>query len=370
NGFFAARSLTFHHSIGVNSPIMFSLDNDGIWVTNGNTNAFRLTDLGEGIGLPARANMGRMSVLWAAPFAGGAGVPVGYAMIGNNTGGNPGLGQAYQGFFRSDDVGFHWTQGTTPCTHTTAFDPPAWDSACGTAGLTLDGSNVPNAGAGIFVSSQQFYDQALAAPVQDTQDASTIVFGGIGIYLSQDGGATWSFLAANGGTHADQHAIAWDTPNRNRFFLGNDGGVFACTLVGTPPTCRWTSLNDTINSGQIMVIAPHPTNNNRALAGFQDNGTQLYTGNLGWSFRATGDGGFVQYDHLAPSFAYHTFASGIGADSDAAPDDGTDDGSIIGGNVSIPRLAASNDGGLTWDDAPDAAIRTAITSQNDATDNA
>ena len=393
-GGFSVRGFTFHFNSDLSSPIMFTLDNDDIY--KGGCDGVEGVSSLNNNGLPA--SKGRMTALWhpseiqvddpsclngiTCPY------PVGYAMIGNNPGTNAALGQAYTGFYIAQpsfgvDLGSQWEQRTTPCVHTASFDPPAWDASCGTAGLTLDGSNVANNNAGIFVSGQQFYDQALIGIPKTngdgTGDADSLVFGGIGIYMSTDGGNSWNFLASNGGTHADQHALLNDfhpAGSPDRFFLGNDGGLFACTLGGNPPQCTWTALNDTINSGQLMTIAPDPTNNNRALAGFQDNGTQLYTGNLGWNFRDTGDAGFVQIDHIVPSTAYHTFASTLGA--------GNDDSDVVvkgrhlaneppiagGANVQMPNLSKSVDGGMTWDNSPTGVLAAVIAAQGDATDNA
>ncbi len=83
-------------------------------------------------------------------------------------------------------------------------------------------------------------------------------------------------------------------------YVGNDGGVFRFDTS----TDTWTELNDFINTGQIYVLGPHPTNNNLMLAGFQDNGLQLYTGKMGWDFSFTADGGFNAFDHSDPTVAY------------------------------------------------------------------
>ena len=130
--------------------------------------------------------------------------------------------------------------------------------------------------------------------------ANTVYFGGLGIYRSTDGGTSWDFIAKNGGVHCDEHAIAFDPTDKTQMYVGNDGGVFRFDTS----TDTWTELNDFINSGQIYVLGPHPTDNNKVLAGFQDNGVQLYTGNLGWDFSFTADGGFNAFDHSDPTVAY------------------------------------------------------------------
>src|SRR5262249_14492250 len=70
-------------------------------------------------------------------------------------------------------------------------------------------------------------------------------------------------------------------------------------------------------------IAPHPSIDATVLAGFQDNGTNLYTGSQNWNQVETGDGGFTIFAPSNPSMAYHTFAAGgpsvlLGISSDGA----------------------------------------------------
>ncbi len=82
-------------------------------------------------------------------------------------------------------------------------------------------------------------------------------------------------------THTDQQASAIDPFNPNKLYLGNDGGFYVYDLANGNWTFFDNNQNATISSGQIQAIGPHPTDNAKLLAGFQDNGTQLYTGTLG-----------------------------------------------------------------------------------------
>lgn len=102
----------------------------------------------------------------------------------------------------------------------------------------------------------------------DPTQIGRIFFGGVGFYLSNDSGATWQSLIDSGGTHADQHAIALDPPGLQ--LLGNDGGLYKFTNAG-----GFTGLNSDISAAQIQGIGPHPSDENKLLAGFQDNGTEL-----------------------------------------------------------------------------------------------
>ena len=123
---------------------------------------------------------------------------VAYAMVGAAD------GIEFAGFYKSADDGVTWTQASVP-------------SAI-VGGVTLDGSNSSN-------FSQSFFDQTLAIDPADVTGA-TVVFGGVGIYRSTNFGTSWTSLAPSGGTHSDQHAIAFDPAAVHSFYLGNDGGLY------------------------------------------------------------------------------------------------------------------------------------------------
>lgn len=196
--------------------------------------------------------------------------------------------------------------------------------------------NVPSAGVGPFSLdgegsyTQEDYDQALAIEPSD-KNATHLVFGGVGLYTSNDSGKLWTFIARAGGTHADQHALAYTSADGSgRFLVGNDGGLY----MYDPAEEAFSSLNSSLSATQIQSIAPHPTDSSKVLAGFQDNGTELYTGQIAWHAVESGDGGMTLFDSSDPNLAYHTFATddrdgpmlamsinkGVDWDSDKSPD--------------------------------------------------
>ena len=178
---------------------------------------------------------------------------------------------------------------------------------------------------------QSSYDQNVTVVPGKPEN---VYLGGVGPYVSTDAGGDLDFHRRIGQQHhgaGNSHrpaVLPLSTPfNPNKLYLGNDGGFYVYDLAKG----NWTAFfnnnqNATISSGQIQGIGPHPTDNTKLLAGFQDNGTQLYTGTLGWNTVETGDGGFALFDALDPNFAYHTFATSGG-----------------------PQPSRSTDGGLTWD---------------------
>jgi hypothetical protein len=222
-----------------------------------------------------------------------------YAMIGNAA------GNAYSGFFVSTTSGSSWTAETVP---TATVSGPTFSA-------TIDGTNTNN-------FSQSGYDQYLVA---SKLTPGLVSFGGVGPYLSINSGATWTFLGASGGIHSDQHAAVFN-PTESMLYIGNDGGAYAATLSSGSVTSI-ASLNSSINIGQIQGIGPLPPSGSKLIAGFQDNGTQIFSGTPAWFFAETGDGGFALFDKMDPSFAYHTFATTGGA---------------------VPHISMSTDGGNIW----------------------
>ncbi len=206
---------------------------------------------------------------------------VAYAIVGAAD------GLEYAGFYQSANDGITWTQASVP---SAVVD-----------GATLDGSSSSN-------YSESFFDQALAIDPADATGA-TVVFGGVGIYRSTNSGANWTSLAPAGGTHSDQHAIAFDPASAHSFYLGNDGGLYRYDAG----SLTFAALNASISAAQAQSVGPHPSNSTVVLASYQDNGTALYNAAeppaSSWSEVDNLDGGLALFDIVNPQFAYHTFAT-------------------------------------------------------------
>ena len=242
---------------------------------------------------------------------------VAYAMVGAAD------GIELAGFYKSDDDGVTWTKASVP---SATID-----------GVVIDGSSSSN-------FSQSFFDQAIAIDPADATGA-TIVFGGVGIYRSIDAGRNWTSLAPSGGTHSDQHAIAFDLSSPHSFYLGNDGGLYRYD-VGT---LAWAALNASISTAQADSVGPHPTDSAVVISGFQDNGTGRFdatqTPASSWTQVDNFDGGFALFDAVNPRFAYHTFAT----------------------TTAGPWVSRSTDGGATFSSASSsAALQTVMTTAGDA----
>jgi hypothetical protein len=163
---------------------------------------------------------------------------------------------------------------------------------------------------------------------------------GRAVLVSFDAGATWNDATGDVGgesMHPDQHAIAFDPNDPNRFFVGSDGGLIRTsgkwadassqcdnrglqdTNPGDIPECKqWLSKIPTelqvMNAGlgdlQMYSISVNPFKEHDAMTGLQDNGTIMFTGKKTWELPLTGDGCDSGYDASDPHFRFHTYTNG------------------------------------------------------------
>ena len=253
-------------------------------------------------------HQGRQGLAIGPPDA--AGEPgIVYALVGASD------GAEYAGFFVSVDGGVTWDPGTFLAPTVPSFTQ---------GGVTIDGTGTSN-------DAVSFYDNTILV---SPSSSSTVFVGGVGLYRSTDHGHTWTFLPANGGVHTDQHALAFD-PASGLILEGTDGGLFDFDPTTSTPT--FTSFNTLISASQVQGVSAHPTDPTKLVAGFQDNGTQVYSGMVNTWFGAdseNGDGGVELYDQIDPTHIYHDFS---------------DD------NNGNPGISVSTDGGSTWCSEPGAA---------------
>ncbi|HEY2105485.1 MAG TPA: hypothetical protein VGH29_06855, partial [Candidatus Binataceae bacterium] len=220
------------------------------------------------------------------------------------------VGGAAGGLFRSTDAGSTWAQagaiaagrrfamdfapdGDRFYVAATTLASPSQFSALYISsdhGATFRiGLGQPNiGGAGCLTEDQGDHDLALAV---DQADPNHLYLGMIGIYVSSDGGASFSYTGA--GTHAGQHAVA---VNRGRVYLGNNGGLFQSDNGGA----SWTARNSGLGIVQFQSLALSRSGAT-VLGGTQDNGTNLTSGSRTWSHSDDGDGGFVLIDEGDPA---------------------------------------------------------------------
>jgi Abnormal spindle-like microcephaly-assoc'd, ASPM-SPD-2-Hydin len=282
---------------GVNSPcpaddikidpsnpqnVYVAIDSDNIYYSSNGGSTFTAAVFPGG-----EISQGRQSLAVGPPS--GTGQPgVVYAMLGNEN------GAAYTNLEVSFNGGVTWNPTTGPDAILTPTIPTATVN-----GLALDGTAAGNV-------TQSFFDQTMLVSPSNPE---TVYFGGVGLYESTNYGNVWKFLVpSTGGLHPDQHALVFD-PATSQILVANDGGLYSFSPAA--PTV-FTSLNSTISASQVQTVGVHPTNTNIAIAGFQDNGTQLYSGGVAsWVGPDTesGDGGFSIIDPNDPTHLYHDFST-------------------------------------------------------------
>jgi len=175
------------------------------------------------------------------------------------------------GMFKSTDGGATWHPITTPL-------------GTGGAGSTVD-----------FCGAQCWYDMPLGvSPVNPNLvyaggSDNTIVPPPGGLYMSTDGGTSWTPVNPNRHVHSDVHAFSFNAGG-SKLYVGSDGGMWSTANVGVS-SVTWSDLNSTLALTQFYgSFALSGSTPNLALIGTQDNGTLLYSGGLTWNYANCGDG--------------------------------------------------------------------------------
>lgn len=153
-------------------------------------------------------------------------------------------------------------------------------------------------------------------------------------YRSFDGGNHWDenkimdWMRDNAGDHAqhgDHHAVLFDRGDRNRVWIGHDGGVSVSDDVfrSTPP--HWRKRSHGISAGQFNDIAVNATLPFMMGGGLQDNGTFLGYGKT-WYRVGWGDGGYCAFEPGNPRqyvFSWQ-YSPGVAANVSVLPPPGAD----------------------------------------------
>jgi photosystem II stability/assembly factor-like uncharacterized protein len=182
-----------------------------------------------------------------------------------------------------------------------------WKSVDGGVTWTLKGE--PQ-----HLNTQGDYDNTIwVSPVDD----SHVVTGGLDLYQSTDGGATFTRIStwqsAGAGLpqpHADHHVIV-SSPDYSAanpvVYFGNDGGVYKSTNIfnaNANGTSSWVNLNNNLGITQFYGGAGKRSAGGKIIGGAQDNGTMVFSSGTNWTRYAGGDGGFVAVDPVDDSTLY------------------------------------------------------------------
>jgi hypothetical protein len=230
-------------------------------------------------------------------------------------------GSASNGVYKSTNAGNSWTKlsGGFPTSNVGRINLAIAASAPSTLYASVQNTSSSSFGSllGIFVTTnggmtwtqlgasgasctgdnQCWYDMTIAVHPANPQIA---YFGANSVFKSTNGGATFSNIT--GSIHVDQHAFAFDPQNPNVIYAGNDGGLYKSTDAGV----SWQSLNTNLAITQFYPgISMHPTDPTPiVMGGTQDNGTLRYTGTTAWTLVLGGDGGYTAVDFNTPTTAY------------------------------------------------------------------
>ena len=177
-------------------------------------------------------------------------------------------------------------------------------------------------------SAQCGYDNVIAV---DPTDPSIIFVGGQDLWVTFDGGASWTDVGGYGGQslaggniHADQHAVAFSPADHQRIFAGTDGGIWTArwhpvTIGG--PVFPWQDLNNGLSITQFYSVAANPQELGSFFGGTQDIGTlnhddyssssHALTSTI-WDDSDPGDAGWTVYDTSDPTTQYSGFVGFAG----------------------------------------------------------
>jgi hypothetical protein len=153
------------------------------------------------------------------------------------------------------------------------------------------------------------YDNAIWV---DPLDPAHVVVGGLDLYQSFDGGATfnkvsdWTRVPLS--PHADHHALVSPPDygaSRPMLFNGNDGGVYRAPNIRAVNAAGfgWENANDGLAVTQFYSGAGRTSAGGRIIGGTQDNGSLLLTQGQ-WRAWRGGDGGFVAVDPASDQTIY------------------------------------------------------------------
>lgn len=148
----------------------------------------------------------------------------------------------------------------------------------------------------------------------DPDNQQRILAGGIELYLSTNGGATFTEtgdgnpLGDDTAVHWDHHAIAWEPGSTSRVWVGTDGGPWMSTDDGT----TWSPRRDGLLTTQYYDVCLDPQDPGFTMGGSQDNGlTWAESADSTW-FPSTlvADGFACFMERLSPNTIYSEWQFG------------------------------------------------------------
>lgn len=170
---------------------------------------------------------------------------------------------------------------------------------------------------------QGTYDLAI---IVDAKDRDRVFVGGINIWGTEDGGATWDGVTHwtpqyGRSIHADHHQFAYNPLNK-RYYMCNDGGINTASEIiigswsdaerGTQsdwPT-RWQNISSGLAITSFYRAGVSRDNFGYVIAGAQDNASFYFDGTQ-WKHVFGGDGMDCFIDHSDPEMIYASSQFGV-----------------------------------------------------------
>lgn len=302
----APTNLVFNLSSGQTlSKILINPTNTNTIIVGGRAGIYRSTDAGATWTQTMTAGVRDLEFQVGNPsvvFAGGYGTNV--------------------GFWRSTNGGVAWAKiATVPSTAAqrvaigvTAADPlyvyalVANDGATSTTAYGLKGIYLSIDGGVTFTQKflgtttntlgwytgasgdkdgQGWYDLSIAV---SPTDKNALYTGGVNIWKSTNGGSAWTKSSAWDASHTAANYVHADVHDLiyagTNIYAACDGGVFRITTTGT----AWADISTNISNAQLYGFGLSGINANTIISGHQDNGTNRTTNGTTWAQVNGGDG--------------------------------------------------------------------------------
>jgi photosystem II stability/assembly factor-like uncharacterized protein len=198
-------------------------------------------------------------------------------------------------------------------------------------GINTNGQDYP-----YTIGEQQDYDQAFAV---NPQNANHLFVGGVGAFMSMDGGFTFQVAARN--VHVDWHHVGFDPRDPDHMVAGTDGGFYQSFDGGR----TWRANNTGLAISQIYPgMSAHPSGQ-WLFAGLQDNSAIYFTGSPVWNnLSFLGDGGYtaVHPTTAATIFVTHSFANFVMRRRNGGKEEGATNGIFNNDRAGLPRPIVMN----------------------------
>lgn len=246
-------------------------------------------------------------------------------------------------FYRSTDTGTSWTKittipstgigsrmviGVTPANANVVYLVQvktdntfsnlikSTDSGLSFTAMAVSPPNIMSSNCdGTGTTTQATYDLCIAV---DPNNANNVIVGGVDIWKSTDGGATWAIKAIWAGNcsgtavpvHADHHAFEW-SPWNGGLYDGHDGGIsYSTDLAST-----WTEITGALPITQVYKIGQGASGSNYLVFGCQDNGSNGTTNGSSFYTTRGGDGMETLIDYSNSNYCYNTYITSINRSS-------------------------------------------------------